>query len=90
MADLDFAPLERLTRMVDAAPERAGPLILYGLVKAMSLEGRGCVFALSRLQEVSAEHRQLAYALMELYAAGGNRDPRWASAIARLDAAVSG
>lgn len=86
----DFSAMERLVERVESAPERAAPLILYGLVKAMSLDARGCVFALSRLRELDAEHRQLAYALMELYVAGGNRQPRWAEAIARLDAAVAG
>lgn len=90
MGDLDFTPLEGLIRLVDATPQRAVSLILYGLVKTMSQEARGCVFALSRLKELGAEDRQLAYALMELYAGGGNRDPRWAAAISRLDVAIGG
>lgn len=90
MPELDFTPLERLVLLVESAPNRAVSLILYGLVKAMSMDRGGSVFALSRLQELDAQSRELAYALMELYAAGGNQEPRWRAAVARLDTAVGG
>ena len=90
MAAMDFAPLERIVGLVEAAPQRGVPLILYGLVKAMTLDERGCVFALSRLRDLDAATREQVYALMELYVAGGHRDPRWQAAVARLDAAVHG
>lgn len=87
---MDFGPLEDIAALIETAPQRGVPLILYGLVKAMTLDERGCVFALSRLRELDAPTRERVYALMELYVAGGNRDPRWLATVARLDAAVRG
>ena len=80
--------LEQVTRQVEANPERSSALILYGLVKSMDMEERGCVFALARLKELDAETRQLVYELMEFMAEGGTGGADWRAAVARMDQAM--
>jgi len=85
---MDFTALERVEKLIEAAPDRGVQLIFYGLVKMMTLDQRGCVFGLARLRDLDCEQRQLAYDLMELYVAGGNRTPEWAAVVHRLDELV--
>lgn len=87
---MDFTALERVVKLIEAAPDRGVPLVFYGLIKMMTLDQRGCVFGLARLRDLDCDQRQLAYDLMELYVAGGNRTPEWAEAVRHLDAVVNG
>lgn len=87
---MDFSALERVEAVIAAAPDRGVPLIFYGLIKMMTLDERGCVFALQRMRDLDEAQRHLVYDLIELYVAGGNRQPEWAAAVARMDTLVSG
>ena len=87
---MDFTALERAEALIAAAPDRGVPLIVYGLIKMMTLDERGCVFALQRLRDLDEAQRHLIYDLIELYVAGGNRTPEWAAVVQRLDQLVGG
>jgi hypothetical protein len=83
-------PLPAVAALVERAPEGGVALIVYGLVKALSLDARGCVFALARLRELDEAQRTLVYALMEFYARGGTQRPEWPVFVERLDDCVRG
>jgi hypothetical protein len=85
----DLAPLERICERIEAAPEGGVSLLLYGLLKSMQMEERGCLFALARLRMLDADTRALVYALMELHAQQANRMPEWAALVERMDEAVN-
>ena len=53
-------------------------------------EQAGCLFKLTKLRDLDAEARALAYRLMEIMARGRNRGAGWEAAKARMDAAVHG
>jgi hypothetical protein len=41
-----------------------------------------------KLRDLSVEHRQLAYGLMELMADNGNRGEEWEAAVQTMDQAI--
>lgn len=88
-AEPDLAPLEHVCDRIEAAPESGVSLLLYGLLKSMQMEQRGCLFALTRLRMLDADTRTLVYALMELHAQQANRLPRWVALVERMDEVVN-
>lgn len=86
----DLEPLARICERIEAAPESGVALLLYGLLKSMQIEERGCPFALTRLRMLDADMRALVYALMELHAQQINRSPQWLAMVERMDAVVGG
>ena len=87
-ADPDLAPLERICERIEAAPQSGVSLLLYGLLKSMQMEQRGCLFALTRLRMLDADTRALVYALMELHAQQANHSPEWMALVERMDEVV--
>jgi DNA polymerase III psi subunit len=85
----DLAPLEQVCERIEAAPESGVSLLLYGLLKSMQVEERGCPFALTRLRMLDADTRTLVYALMELHAQQANRSPEWVALVERMDEVVN-
>ena len=77
--------LDEVLMKVEAAPHSATALVLYALVNTLEREQAGCLFKLTKLRDLDAEGRGLAYRLMELMAEGGNRGARWEAARARLE-----
>ena len=55
------------------SPQSGGALILYALMNTINYEQAGCLFKLDKLRDLSAEQRNLAYALMEVMVSGGNQ-----------------
>ena len=55
------------------SPQSGGALILYALANTINYEQAGCLFKLDKLRDLSAEQRNLAYALMEVMVSGGNQ-----------------
>jgi hypothetical protein len=82
--------LDDAVALVEQAPESAAALTLYALVNTLEYEQAGWLFKLTKLKDLQAEHRPLAYALMELAARGRVGDSRWQEAKVRLDRAVRG
>ncbi len=77
--------LEEVLQQVRSAPHGATSLVLYALVNTLEHEAAGCLFKLTKLRDLDAEGRRLAYGLMELMAEGGNRGEAWDDAKARMD-----
>ena len=88
-AEFDLTPLESVCKHIEAAPQSGVSLLLYGLLKSMQVEERGCPFALTRLRMLDADTRTLVYALMELHAQQANRSPGWMALVERMDEVVN-
>ena len=80
--------LQEITALVEADPHSGAALNLYALMSTLRMEKSGYMFMLRKLRDLTPEHRQLAYRLMELMAQDGNRGEDWEQALARMDAAV--
>lgn len=83
----DLSPLDDCNARISADPGSAQALILYGVVKMLSVPEAG-VFSLRKLREMSPDTRALVYRLMELYAREAYQTPAWHEAVARMDQAV--
>ena len=80
--------LDKVVRVIEADPHAGSSLTFYALVSTLKMENSGCLYALTRLRELSSEHRQLAYELMELMAREGNRGDAWEAALATMEEAI--
>jgi hypothetical protein len=82
--------LKRVVTIIEAEPHSGLSLNLYALVSTLKMENSAYMFMLRKLRDLSAEHRQLAYGLMELMARSGNRGEAWEAAVQAMDRAISG
>ena len=80
--------LEKLVEIIKADPHSGLSLNLYALVSTLKMENSGHLYSLGKLPELPAEHRQLAYGLMELMARNGNRGGVWEAAVRTMDQAI--
>ncbi|MEN8213768.1 MAG: hypothetical protein ABFR19_05330 [Pseudomonadota bacterium] len=80
--------LQAVIESIQESPRSAGALILYALMNTINYEQAGCLFKLNKLRDLSPQQRQLAYALIEVMAAGGNRGEAWEQAMQQVDALV--
>ncbi len=76
--------------VIEAAPESAAALTLYALVTTLEYDRAGRLFKLSKLGDLSADQRQIAFALIERSVVEGIGDPAWIEAKARIDRAIRG
>jgi hypothetical protein len=83
-------PLQQALAVIEQAPESAAALTLYALVNTLEYERAGCLFKLTKLRDLPAQHRSIAYGLMELMAEQGIGNDGWQEAKARMDRAVRG
>ena len=82
--------LAQTVALIEAAPESANALTLYALVNTLEFERAGWLFKLTKLKDMDADARRLAYALMEHAAQQGVGDADWREAKSRMDRAVRG
>ena len=82
--------LQAVTECIQKSPQSGSALILYALMNTINYEQAGCLFKLNKLRDLSEEHRNLAYALMEVMASGGNQGKAWRQAMLQMDALVRG
>ena len=87
---MDFSALHTTVERIASAPRSGQSLLLYALVKTLSIPQGGHSYLLTKLKEMNPDTRQLAYGLMELMALGGAAQPLWAEAVARMDRAIAG
>ncbi|MGB5301061.1 MAG: hypothetical protein WBN48_20275 [Thiogranum sp.] len=80
--------LENIVEIIEADPHGGLSLNLYALVSTLKMENSGYMYMLRKLRDLSAEHRQLAYGLMELMARNGNRGEAWEAAVQAMDQAI--
>jgi hypothetical protein len=82
--------LQKVVEIIKADPHGGHSLKLYALVSTLKMENSGYMYMLRKLRDLSAEHRQLAYGLMELMARNGNRGKAWEAAVRAMDRAIRG
>ncbi len=80
--------LREVVAEISAAPQSAASLTLYALMSTLDYEQAGYLFKLSKLRDLSAGQRQLAYRLMDLMATGANAGDSWQHAKREMDALV--
>ncbi|NJO55720.1 MAG: hypothetical protein HC834_04440 [Rhodospirillales bacterium] len=83
-------PLTETLALIASAPESASALTLYALACTLEYQQAGCLFRLTKLLDLPADHRPLAYGLMELFAAGEVGTHRWTAAKSRMDDLIRG
>ncbi len=82
--------LQAVIECIQKSPQSGSALTLYALMNTINYEQAGCLFKLKKLRDLSEEHRNLAYALMEVMASGGNQGKEWRQAMLQMDALVRG
>lgn len=75
---------------IQADPRSGQSLLLYALIKTLSVPQGGHAYLFTKLKEMNPDTRQLAYGLMELMAQGGSAQQEWIAAVAQMDAAIAG
>jgi hypothetical protein len=87
---MDISALHSARDRIQADPRSGQSLLLYALIKTLSIPQGGHAYLLTKLKEMNPDTRQLAYALMELMAQGGATRVEWNEAVAQTDAAIAG
>ncbi len=87
---MDMTPLEQTLARIEDDARSGQSLLLYALVKTLSIPQGGHSYLLTKLKEMTPETRQLAYGLMELMAQGGSARAEWKEAEERMDRAIRG
>jgi hypothetical protein len=82
--------LQQVVDLITADPHSSASLNLYALVSTFRMEKSGYMYTLRKLRDLSPEHRQLAYGLMELMAQNGNQGAEWDEALRAMDQAIRG
>ena len=88
--NMDLTVLDRVVALIESDPRSGQALLLYGLVSTLDTEKGGCLYRLTKLSDMTADKRRLAYDLMELAACGGIRSPQWQAAVTRIEGAIRG
>lgn len=87
---MDMTPLHQTLSRIENDPRSGQSLLLYALVKTLTIPQGGHSYLLTKLKEMNPDTRQLAYGLMELMALGGNANSEWSSTVERMDQAIRG
>lgn len=87
---MDYTPLQNTLARIEGDARSGQSLLLYALVKTLTIPQGGHAYLLTKLKEMTPETRQLAYGLMELMAQGACHSSEWREAEARMDRAIAG
>jgi len=82
--------LQQVLEIIKAGPHSGPGLNFYALISTLKMQDSGFMYMLRKLRDLSPEHRQLAYGLMELMAENGNKGEDWEQAVQAMDDAVRG
>jgi hypothetical protein len=82
--------LQKVHHLVQQSPHSAPALMLFALCKTLDTEKGNHMYTLGKLKDLSAEHRQLAYQLIELMATGCTHDEHWNSTLGSMEALIRG
>ncbi|MCU7960311.1 MAG: hypothetical protein KZQ58_10010 [gamma proteobacterium symbiont of Bathyaustriella thionipta] len=80
--------LQKSLLLMQADPHSAASLTLYALICTLEIDQAGCLFKLTKLRDLPAEIRPLAYELMELMVAGQQQSPSWQTIKQQMDALI--
>ena len=87
---MDTNPLQQTLAQIENDSRSGQSLLLYALVKTLTIPQGGHMYLLQKLKEMTPETRQLAYGLMEVMAQGGTATEAWKEAEQRMDKAIAG
>lgn len=87
---MDMTALQDTLAHIENDSRSGQSLLLYALVKTLSIPQAGHMYLLTKLKEMTPETRQLAYGLMELMAQGGTVSDEWKAAEQSMDKAIAG
>ncbi len=87
---MDMTSLQNTLAQIENDSRSGQSLLLYALVKTLSIPQAGHMYLLTKLKEMNPETRQLAYGLMELMAQGGTASEEWKEAEQSMDRAIAG
>ena len=87
---MDMTPLQQTLTHIENDSRSGQSLLLYALVKTLSIPQAGHMYLLTKLKEMNPETRQLAYGLMELMAQGGTTSDEWKETEKSMDRAIAG
>lgn len=83
--------LDKVNEVIENNPHSGQSLLLFALCKTLDMPKGGHMYMLKKLQEMTPETRQLAYALMELMAEGGNENnQKWDESIKKMEVCIQG
>ncbi len=85
---MDITPLQQTLLRIETDPRSGQSLLLYALVKTLTIPQGGHSYLLTKLKEMNPDTRQLAYGLMELMAQGSVVRGEWDSIVERMDRAI--
>ena len=88
MPGMSETVLEKVVAIIQDDPHSGLSLNLYALVSTLRMEKSGYMYMLRKLRDLSAEHRAIAYELMELMARNGNQGEAWDAALQAMDEAI--
>jgi hypothetical protein len=80
--------LEDVFEIIKSEPHSSQALLLFGLIKTLDIDKGGHMYLLVKLQEMTAETRQLAYQLMELMAGGETVNDAWKQFVATIEETI--
>ncbi|MDH5391682.1 MAG: hypothetical protein OEY11_00725 [Gammaproteobacteria bacterium] len=80
--------LERVYEIIKAAPHSSQSLLLFALLKTLDIQKGGHMYLLSKLKDMTAENRQLAYGLMELMAENQTMSEDWQAKLQLIESAI--
>ena len=75
----------RLIQIVRQAPQSAESLTLYALANTLAFEKSGCLFKLTKLEDLQPSSRVLAYDLMEILVSDADHAKFFSSLKQQLD-----
>ncbi|MEJ2343981.1 MAG: hypothetical protein P8076_07140 [Gammaproteobacteria bacterium] len=85
---MDTSALDHVATLIEQEPRAARSLVLYALMSTLAIDNSGSLFKLTKLRELDAETRALAYGLMEVMAQGATGSPAWQAAMSRIEQAI--
>ncbi|GMQ83968.1 MAG: hypothetical protein BMS9Abin06_0716 [Gammaproteobacteria bacterium] len=80
--------LQKIVNIIKINPHSGLSLNLYALISTLRMEKSGYMYMLRKLRDLPAEHRAIAYELMELMAENGNQGEVWDAAVQAMDEAI--
>lgn len=87
---MDMTPLHQTLSRIETDPRSGQSLLLYALIKTLSIPQGGHSYLLTKLKEMNPDTRQIAYGLMELMVQGASARDEWRDAVERMDQAIRG
>jgi len=80
--------LNKVYEIISAEPHSAQSLLLFALMKTLDIPKGGHMYLLSKLKDMTAENRELAFGLMKMMAENKTQDDEWKNKIQMIESAI--